>query len=121
MRRIGQREGRAGLLLVPLLAAAGVAGAITLPGVWLGGHHRVAAEMSGVAFHPGVLEAAVGDTIVWINRDLVPHTATSDDGQAWTTPAIAAGDSGTLVMRKKGEWAYYCKFHPTMHGRLIVH
>jgi plastocyanin len=32
-------------------------------------------------FHPERLTVARGDTIVWVNRDLVPHTATSAAGR----------------------------------------
>tara|TARA_R110002073_G_scaffold85978_26_gene204337 strand:- start:528 stop:848 length:321 start_codon:yes stop_codon:yes gene_type:complete len=35
-------------------------------------------------FSPPVLEAAVGDTITWVNCDVVPHTATALD-KSWDT------------------------------------
>jgi plastocyanin len=38
---------------------------------------RHAVEIRGMAFHPEVLEIRLGDTVVWTNRDLVPHTATA--------------------------------------------
>ena len=38
---------------------------------------RHVVEIRGMAFHPEALEVRRGDTVVWINRDMVPHTATT--------------------------------------------
>ena len=40
--------------------------------------HTVLIE--GMRFQPKGLTVAAGDTVVWINRDMVPHTATSASG-----------------------------------------
>jgi len=37
--------------------------------------HKV--TMESMRFHPDDLTVAPGDTVVWVNEDLVPHTATS--------------------------------------------
>ena len=34
--------------------------------------------------------------------------------------AIAANASWSYIAGKKGEYAYSCTFHPTMHGKLTV-
>ena len=34
-------------------------------------------KIEGMAFVPATLEVSVGDTVEWINEDLVPHTATA--------------------------------------------
>lgn len=118
----GARAGGLALLwLAPAAAAVWVAGAATLPREWLGANRRVHAEMVGVAYQPREVKAALGDTIVWVNQDLIPHTATADSAPAWTTPTILSGDSAILVAGHRGEWAFTCRFHPTMKGRLIVH
>jgi plastocyanin len=41
--------------------------------------HTVTIE--AMRFRPEHLTVASGDTIVWINKDLVPHTATSEPGR----------------------------------------
>jgi len=43
--------------------------------------------------------AAVGDTLVWSNRDVVPHTATADGG-GWNTGSIPAGGERRVVVRE---------------------
>ena len=40
--------------------------------------HKVA--MVGMQFQPEVLTVAPGDTVVWVNQDVVSHTATSTAG-----------------------------------------
>ena len=78
-------------------------------------------EVSGLAYHPADLEVAQGDTIIWINRDIVPHTATSDTSpRAIDTGTLAAGDSSRYVAGRAGVYRYTCTFHPTMQGRLVV-
>ena len=41
--------------------------------------HTVTIE--GMRFQPEMLTVERGDTIVWVNKDLVPHTATSKAGE----------------------------------------
>lgn len=77
-------------------------------------------EMRGMAFVPESLTVAVGDTLVWINRDIVPHTATAEAPPRWDTGLLSKDQSGRYVPRQPGAFAYLCAFHPTMRGALIV-
>jgi plastocyanin len=76
-----------------------------------------AVEIRNFVFAPASLAAAPGDTVVWTNRDIVPHTATPDAG-GWDSGSIAAGASWTLVVPEEGLGAYRCAFHPTMKAAL---
>src|SRR5690242_17259038 len=71
------------------------------------------------AFMPASIEVRPGDTVVFINRDIVPHTATSLDG-SWTTKDIPRGGSEALVVPANGSGTYDCRYHPAMKGRLII-
>lgn len=73
-----------------------------------------------MAFEPSVLELHPGDTVVWINRDIVPHTATAERKPAWTTGTLAQNDSGRHVASRVGAVPYFCELHPVMKGTLIV-
>ena len=77
-----------------------------------------------MAFHPEVLEVRRGDTVVWVNRDIVPHTATATGTGGgttkWDTGQLGQGQTGRYVVRRAGVSHYACTFHPTMHGKLIV-
>ncbi len=60
-----------------------------------------------------------GDTIVWVNKDLVPHTATSKAG-GFDSQLVAADKSWRFTVQKQGDFAYVCTFHPTMTAMLRV-
>lgn len=76
-------------------------------------------EIRGFAYLPATLEVTAGDTVVWINRDVVPHTATRD-GQGWNSESIDAGQTWRLVAASGASQPYYCTFHPNMRGLLAV-
>ena len=79
--------------------------------------HTVLIE--GMRYQPEGLTVAVGDTVVWINRDMVPHTATSASGR-FDSNEIAPGKSWTHTVRATGEFAYICTYHPLMKAVLRV-
>lgn len=83
-----------------------------------GGPARHGAEIRAFRYHPDTLAAAPGDTVVWINRDVVPHTATA--AGAWDTGRIGAGADGRVVAGAPGTYAYVCAYHPTMKAVLVV-
>jgi plastocyanin len=79
--------------------------------------HQVVIE--AVRFEPRELTVKVGDTIVWINHDPFPHTATAVRKQ-FDSHKIAAGRSWKYTASKVGVFAYACTLHPTMLGTLRV-
>lgn len=81
---------------------------------------RHVVEISGMKFNPSVLDARRGDTVVWINRDLVPHTATAVKGAAWDTGTILGSDSSSVVLKQEGELEYLCRLHPVMTAKISV-
>jgi len=71
-----------------------------------------------LAYSPNPATVTVGQTVSWVNRDSVPHTAT---GNSFNTGALAPGaTSAPITMGTAGSFAYQCGFHPTMKGTLIV-
>ena len=101
-------------------------GALALAGAGIPSHaagplpQRHVVEIRGMAFHPEALEVRRGDTILWINRDIVPHTATSTRSGEWDTGPLLQDETGQHVARHAGEDPYFCRLHPVMLGRLIV-
>ena len=59
-----------------------------------------------------------GDTVVWVNKDPFPHTATAKG--VFDSKSIAAGASWKYKTRKAGDYTYICTFHPNMVGTLRV-
>lgn len=79
--------------------------------------HAVAIQ--GFQYRPAALTVGVGDTLVWTNEDVVPHTATSADG-SWDTGSIAAKASGRVVIEREGTHRYVCAFHPGMKAEVVA-
>lgn len=105
---------------VAMIEAAGLA---ILTGAGLPGAtaavtaHTILIE--NMRFNPATLTVHRGDRVIWINKDLVAHTATAD-GSMIDSRAIAANASWSSVVRHEGRLHYRCAFHPTMEGLLIV-
>jgi plastocyanin len=102
-------------LLLPALLAALLAGAGAAQAA--GKTHAVTIE--GMKFVPERLEVAAGDTIVWTNKDFLPHSVTA------TVAKVESGDLGPqkswrFVARKPGEMKYICRLHPVMRGVVLV-
>ena len=92
-----------------------------LPGVLKAheGTHDVAVEIARFVFDPVEVEIQAGDSVVWSNADIAPHTATSNDG-GWDTGRIKKGEEGKITFDEPGEYPYFCAFHPHMKGRVVV-
>lgn len=75
-------------------------------------------EMRGFAYVPAELEVSPGDTIEFVNRDVVPHTATAE---SWSSGTMAAGAAWRVVAPDSGVIEYVCDLHPSMRGRISVH
>jgi plastocyanin len=75
--------------------------------------------IENMQFAPAELHMRRGERVTWVNRDLVPHTATAKDGSFDSGP-IAAGASWSTVAAHAGRIPYACTFHPTMIATLVV-
>ena len=101
-----------------MLGVAAVLLAIAAPIGSAGSAETIRVEVKGLAFAPARIAARVGDTIEWVNRDFVAHTATARDGQ-WDVQLPPHATGRTLVKRS-GKIAYYCRYHPNMKGTITV-
>lgn len=79
--------------------------------------HHVAIE--GMKFVPERIEVAAGDTIVWTNKDFLPHSVTAAAAKV-ESGDLAQGKTFRYVARRKGEMPYICRLHPVMKGTVIV-
>ena len=97
-----------GLLSVAVLAVAnGTAGA-----------EVIQIEMKQITYAPAQVAAHVGDTIEWVNNDIVAHTATARNG-AWDV-MINPNAKASVVLKSSGTIDYYCRVHPNMVGSITV-
>jgi plastocyanin len=115
MRVAGRARDRAWTAALALLAAVALSSACS------SGEHgppvKHVIEIKGFLFQLDTVEAAVGDTLVWVNEDIVPHAVA---GGPLSSGSIAPDSSWTYVARAAGTVNYICPFHPTMKGTLVV-
>ena len=76
-------------------------------------------EIQAFSFSPQRTVVSPGDTIVWINRDIVPHTVTANGG-TWESQTLEEGQSLKVVVEDSGVYSYFCEFHPHMTGVLTT-
>ena len=76
--------------------------------------------IDGSSFKPATLTIKAGDTVMWVNKDIVSHTATSRAGKGFESGALATGKSWKHTFKAKGDFPYDCRFHPIMKATLRV-
>lgn len=71
---------------------------------------------------PHSITVYVGQTVIVSNVSDAVHTLTADKGAFDTGDITTSGTTSTrqLVVPKAGTFKYYCKYHPDMHGVLVV-
>ncbi|GKQ53366.1 cupredoxin domain-containing protein [Bradyrhizobium sp. Ce-3] len=74
--------------------------------------------MENMAISPAEASAKVGDTIEWVNKDVLAHTATAKNGDFDVT--IAPKQTIRSVLIKAGTVDYYCRYHPNMKAVLTI-
>ena len=100
-------------------------GRISLPVLVISGLLSVSAQAETIqvtvdklVFTPAEVNAKVGDTIEWVNKDNLVHNAKATNG-GWTVN-LPPNQNGQVVLKKAGPIDYFCTFHPNMKGRIIV-
>lgn len=110
--------------LVALLTLIGLGAGITGVGLARGeadpaisvrGATAHAVTIRQLRFEPSGLRVAPGDTVVWINRDIVPHTVAPVD-ESWSSGEMNQNDSFRWIVDEAGQLEYFCQYHPGMHG-----
>jgi len=75
-------------------------------------------KMAQIAYAPAQASAHVGDTVEWVNSDIVAHTATARNG-AWDV-MVGSNSKGSVTLKSAGTIEYYCRLHPNMVGSITV-
>lgn len=61
----------------------------------------------------------VGDPLLVVNEDGVPHTWTADDG-GFDSGTIGSGETFEYAFEEAGEYSFFCEIHPGMTGTITV-
>ncbi|MGC2223690.1 MAG: cupredoxin family copper-binding protein [Methylocella sp.] len=102
-----------GLCLLVTTAALGVI--LILPAVAA----DTEVNIDNFAFTPNELAVKAGTTVVFRNRDDIPHSVVDSKGE-FHSKALDTDDSFSFTFAKAGTYAYSCGLHPRMQGRIVV-
>jgi plastocyanin len=78
--------------------------------------NEVVVPMAGFAFNPDTTVVPLGGTVVWVNQDGAPHTATADDEQAFKSDLLSKGQTFRHTFDAVGEFHYFCELHGSTGG-----
>lgn len=73
-------------------------------------------EIKQMSFVPEKLTISPGDSVKWINKDLVAHDVKSTNSKEWKSSKLAEGESFTIEITSGT--TYKCSIHPVMEGEI---
>jgi len=76
-------------------------------------------KIDNFSFGPQTLAVSVGTTVVWTNRDDIPHTVVSTDG-VFKSKVRDTDEKFSYTFTKAGTYPYFCSVHPKMTGKVVV-
>lgn len=80
--------------------------------------HSYTVVIDKMKFGPLPAGLQVGDSITWVNRDFLRHTATAADHSF--DADLQPGAKATITLKKTGAIVFSCRYHPGMRGVLQV-
>jgi plastocyanin len=99
-------------------SAGGMAGPSTATN---GGASGAIVSIDNFLFDPKELIVPAGTTVTWVNAEDIPHTATSKASPTlFDSKTLDKDDKFSFQFNTPGTYDFFCKFHPTMTGRVIV-
>ena len=78
------------------------------------------------SYSPNPVKIQKGQTVTWYNGDAISHTVTSGlDGDTnaakiFDSDAIIPNQHYSMTFDNTGDYQYYCIYHPSMVGEIIV-
>jgi len=83
------------------------------------GQSTAQVTIDNFSFTPQEIKVKAGTTIIWTNRDDIPHTVVSTDS-LFKSKTLDTDDRFTTTFGKPGTYSYFCSIHPKMTGKVIV-
>ena len=77
-------------------------------------------EIKDFTYSQKEMTISVGETVVWINRDSIRHTVTSDSGEELNSQLLDKNSKYSHTFTQAGTFDYHCAPHPYMKGKIIV-
>jgi plastocyanin len=79
----------------------------------------VEVKIDNFSFSPQTITVKPGTTVIWTNRDDIPHTVVSDD-KVFKSKVLDTDEKFTYTFDKAGNFPYFCSVHPKMTAKVIV-
>ena len=74
--------------------------------------------IQSMQFQPVELTVQKGDTVVFVNKDILVHDVTEERRKTWSSAPLSTGETYKMVVLESAD--YYCSIHPVMKGKLLV-
>lgn len=71
-------------------------------------------EIKQMKFVPDQITVQPGDSIKWINKDIVSHNVAEEESELWKSNTLETGDTFSIKVNKTA--SYLCTLHPVMKG-----
>jgi plastocyanin len=106
--------------------AAAVLGAVV--GTGLAGGMMVARAQSAATaisidnftFTPQTVTVKAGTTVIWTNKDDIPHGIAATGNAFAKSKALDTDNSYSFTFTTPGTYKYFCYIHPHMTGTIVV-
>jgi plastocyanin len=71
-------------------------------------------------FEPRTIDIAVGGSVTWINDDVASHNVKFLEPSTFNSGIIKPAATWTQTFASAGTYDYYCDFHNSMKGSVVV-
>ena len=105
------------LAAVAALACLGMAGRAAVGADLWSANKEV--KIDNFTFGPAEVTVPVGATVMWANRDDIPHTVVSTD-KVFRSKVLDTDQRFSFTFSTPGTFSYYCSIHPKMTGKVVV-
>ena len=78
----------------------------------------IAVHIDNFVFEPAQLTVKVGQTVIWTNRDDIPHTVVC--AGKFRSKTMDTDGTFSFTFTSAGEYKYFCSLHPHMTGVVKV-
>ena len=76
-------------------------------------------KIDNFTFAPQRLIVRAGTTVIWRNRDDIPH-AIASSSRLFKSKALDTDDTYAFTLTTAGTFEYFCSLHPQMTGTIVV-
>jgi plastocyanin len=71
-------------------------------------------------FEPREIDIAVGGSVMWINDDVTSHNVKFLEPSTFNSGVMKPAATWTQTFTSAGNYDYYCDFHNSMKGSVVV-